>query len=82
MESNLVSIYVLVNHALWKRRCTFIFENRMTPDDVFMSNVKNEFRRRLLVDFKRWSREKFKKIWVEGSSIVTMEDAGPVLHIA
>ena len=74
-------LYVCIKKAIWKRRCDFIFTKKKTDDDVFMLNVKNEFRLRILVDFKRWSRNKFKEIWVEGSSIVSVREDEILCHI-
>ena len=62
-------IYVVTRKAIWNRRCTFIFENKLVSEDALILKVKEEIRLRILVDFKRWSQEKFMKSWVQGSTL-------------
>ena len=60
--SRLWFIFVSIRKATWKRRCDFYFEKLKIDDIHFISSIKNEFRLRILVDYKRWSRAKFKEI--------------------
>ena len=70
--SRLWFFYVSVRRAVWNRRCKYTHQKFKLPDSVFIEMIKNEVRLRILVDFKRWSREKFKKIYVERAPLVSV----------
>ena len=51
-------IYLLL-HAkyVWNRRCSYIFEKVFVSEDILLLRIRDEFRLRLVVDLKRWSRD-------------------------
>ena len=74
-------LFVVIKKFIWSRRCTFVFDNEFISDDELILRVKDDLRVRLLVDLKRWPRERFKKIWVNGVSFCSISGGSVVLTL-
>ena len=74
-------IYVVTKKAIWNRRCSVIFEKEIISEDTLLLRVKEEIRIRLLVDLRRWSKGKFRKIWTQGRSFCSISGEGVKLNL-
>ena len=65
-------LFCVTLRRMWKRRCNYIFENRVTKNDEVILNVKREITERIKLDFKRWTLTRFRKVWVRESGLCSL----------
>ncbi|KAJ8019167.1 hypothetical protein HOLleu_42430 [Holothuria leucospilota] len=63
-------VFCAAKFFLWKARCKYVADGKYIPDTEIINSIKYDIKTRVEADFHRLSAEKFKKIWVQGSSFV------------
>ena len=71
-------LFAITKKLLWGRRCSAIFDKESISEDRLLLKVKEEIRLRLVIDLKRWSRDKFEKVWVKGKTFVSIVGEGDI----
>ena len=66
-------IFCTTKFAIWKSRCLHVFEKQVQKTSVLVSIIKHDIKLRVETDYNRFHVDKFKKVWTEGNSFVTIE---------
>ncbi|PIK45413.1 pol-like protein [Apostichopus japonicus] len=74
-------IFTVTKHFMWRSRCLLTFENRRLSDDDVINMIKSDVNERVRADFIRLPEVKFNKVWVKGSSFVSVVNNQPVVSL-
>lgn len=74
-------IFTVTKYFMWRSRCLLTFENRRLSDDDVINMIKSDVNERVRADFIRLPEVKFNKVWVKGSSFVSVVNNQPVVSL-